>query len=311
MKLRRVGSDLIWLLCQDSPWDGMLKKAIQERLEIFKTSRDNDVLESILLLSYPLYRRSVKLQNVAKVAAKDRANNASPENENPVRESQGEVTANLYTLGFEHGRNPVFDAAHMGLELVCIESDQCARMAFRIWCANQDQFPGHFAESKIGRAKGSSTHGWTCYRKRKKANSCTKNNWTQDTFQLRSTRSPEHAGWLAYGHRRAHDKKTIKKEDYPQKRVMRKAMAFEESPTRKQEMKDKENAIRLPWAAYKANSFQQEIFLTWCRSYSVWSPARVSASVPGNAEQWRLKEVQDASCCLLLLYAFGIPVFGV
>lgn len=62
-------------------------------------------------------------------------------------------------------------------------------------------------------------------------------------------------------------------------------MAFEESPTRKQEMKDKENAIRLPWAAYKANSFQQEIFLTWCRSYSVWSPARVSASVPGNAEQ--------------------------
>lgn len=110
----------------------MLKKAIQERLEIFKTSRDNDVLESILLLSYPLYRRSVKLQNVAKVAAKARANNASPENENPVRESQGEVTANLYTLGFEHGRNPVFDAAHMGLELVCIESDQCARMAFRI-----------------------------------------------------------------------------------------------------------------------------------------------------------------------------------
>ena len=73
----------------------MLKKAIKERLEILKICRHNDVLEPILLLSYPLYRRSVKLQNVAKVAAKACANNARPENENHLRASQGEVTANL------------------------------------------------------------------------------------------------------------------------------------------------------------------------------------------------------------------------
>ena len=83
------------------------------------------------MLFYPLYRKSVKLQNVAKVAAKAGANNVSPENENPVHESQGEVSHCESTLVFEHGRNPVLDAAHMGLELVCIESDQCVRTAFR------------------------------------------------------------------------------------------------------------------------------------------------------------------------------------
>ena len=67
----------------------MLKNAIQERWEILKTSHDNDVLTYVILSSLP------KIGQVTKVAAKAGANNVSPENENPVHESQGEVTAKV------------------------------------------------------------------------------------------------------------------------------------------------------------------------------------------------------------------------
>ena len=201
----------------------------------------------------------------------------------------------------------------MGLELVCIESDQCVRTAFRTWCANQDPFPGHFAESKIDSASRSQDHGpkvaalmvERTMGKGKQRTRARRIIEGRTPSIIKVHQSMHMAGiWsLACAWQKTYQKQrtTPNKPSLliPANFCKRKLM--QESPTRKQEMKEKENAIRLPGNAYKVNSFHCKRFFLLGVEPALFGPRRVSQQVSSDA--WRRSTTRLVVHCFWMLLA--------